>query len=746
MKFRLVIRSFDGTDRKGEQQLDSQYINGAIDGVDVASDHLGTDDLYQSQHIILRESAERVSSGHNYHMIESLANSCDSISRRDYDEVITDKNGRNRRCKQFYVKDADDRTVTVKSYIDSLLIDDTSCQLQYVHTDYEDTDPQQQYIDNLPSDFEELQVKLRDMAYNGFLFEKIVPLFTINDVYNTYDVTYYYKGIWSSSVKKTDGKFAECITLTLCYGLTDSTKKMFSTVTNVFTEENDEVVTQKLQTVISTEIQKMKVFLDKITKIGIVNVPDTITGFYQADNTVYKYQLSYALDTQSYSDNVIYTVTYTLSYGTDNVSNIFSVNKKSYNLDNSQLIQDELVQFGQKEIKAFFDFLDLQSGVKLVIDDNQGIQEIGTTLRDPETNSLVISAYSSNQQLKSSTVTVRKLTDLFIPLAEHFDDNKFSVISRKPVQKEFHIYDGTTEFEPVWNYYNPDQLAISGDIRSKEVGTHYAVFTPKSGYVWYDGTSDSKTAIWTIKRRYINSFPEQAEMLIYNGDLQQINLKNYDERMMTLSGTVSATDANTVSNPYYIAYVTPKDGFWWSTNTNNAYEVRWKIKSRAVKEPSLKSTSSLDFTYDASEKSPEFCYDTDLVKATGTFFATEPNVNNNKEILLTRFYEITFSLSDKQNCYWCNNNDSDDIKIFWCIRRKSIPLFTVSNTSFVYDGQEKSPVITPNTWDPSEVSVLGNKGTNVQKYLLEFQLTHVSRYEWSDGSIDTKTYSWEIKN
>ena len=168
MKFRLVIRSFDGTDRKSEQQLDSQYINGAVDGVDVASDHLGTDDLYQSQHIILREPAERVSSGHNYHMIESLANSCDSISKRDYDEIITDKNGHDRRCKQFFVKNADDRTVTVKSYIDSLLIDDASCQLQYVQTDYEDAGSQQQYIDNLPSDFEELQVKLRDMALTMF--------------------------------------------------------------------------------------------------------------------------------------------------------------------------------------------------------------------------------------------------------------------------------------------------------------------------------------------------------------------------------------------------------------------------------------------------------------------------------------------------------------------------------------------------------------------------------------------------
>lgn len=51
-----------------------------------------------------------------------------------------------------------------------------------------------------------------------------------------------------------------------------------------------------------------------------------------------------------------------------------------------------------------------------------------------------------------------------------------------------------------WNNYDPDQLTIGGSDKGTNAGTYTATFTPKPGYQWWDGTTETKNATWTIGR------------------------------------------------------------------------------------------------------------------------------------------------------------------------------------------------------------------------------------------------------
>lgn len=51
-----------------------------------------------------------------------------------------------------------------------------------------------------------------------------------------------------------------------------------------------------------------------------------------------------------------------------------------------------------------------------------------------------------------------------------------------------------------WNNYDPDQLTIGGSDEGTNAGTYTATFTPKPGYQWWDGTTETKNATWTIRQ------------------------------------------------------------------------------------------------------------------------------------------------------------------------------------------------------------------------------------------------------
>lgn len=73
------------------------------------------------------------------------------------------------------------------------------------------------------------------------------------------------------------------------------------------------------------------------------------------------------------------------------------------------------------------------------------------------------------------------------------------IIPVVPTQRGSLTYKPYTLQTVSWNNYDPDQLTIGGSVKGTNAGTYTATFTPKPGYQWWDGTTETKNATWTIE-------------------------------------------------------------------------------------------------------------------------------------------------------------------------------------------------------------------------------------------------------
>ena len=71
-------------------------------------------------------------------------------------------------------------------------------------------------------------------------------------------------------------------------------------------------------------------------------------------------------------------------------------------------------------------------------------------------------------------------------------------IASVPTQSGSLTYNGT-EQTAAFSGYDTDQMTATG-ITGTNAGTYTASFTPKSDYMWWDGTETAKTASWTIAK------------------------------------------------------------------------------------------------------------------------------------------------------------------------------------------------------------------------------------------------------
>lgn len=68
-----------------------------------------------------------------------------------------------------------------------------------------------------------------------------------------------------------------------------------------------------------------------------------------------------------------------------------------------------------------------------------------------------------------------------------------------PSQKGKLTYNGKTQ-TPVWENYDENKMNISGTQSATNAGTYAVTFTPKEGYTWRNGTTDSLEVTWKIQK------------------------------------------------------------------------------------------------------------------------------------------------------------------------------------------------------------------------------------------------------
>ena len=70
-------------------------------------------------------------------------------------------------------------------------------------------------------------------------------------------------------------------------------------------------------------------------------------------------------------------------------------------------------------------------------------------------------------------------------------------ITNVPSQSNTLTYTGSS-LSPTWNNYDSSKMTIGGTTSAIDAGSYKAKFTPKSNYMWSDGTTTAKSVTWTI--------------------------------------------------------------------------------------------------------------------------------------------------------------------------------------------------------------------------------------------------------
>ena len=218
----------------------------------------------------------------------------------------------------------------------------------------------------------------------------------------------------------------------------------------------------------------------------------------------------------------------------------------------------------------------------------------------------------------------------------------------------------------------------------------------------------------------IDAVPTQNGTLTYTGSPQSPSWNGYNPETMTLGGTTTGTDAGT-----YQATFTPKEGYTWGDNTNEAKTVQWTIGKATI---AAVPTQSGSLTYTGQAQSPAWTgYDSDKLTLGGDTGGTDAGS-----------YEASFT--PKANYQWQDGTATAKTAA-WTIGRATIATVPSQSGSLTYTGSAQTP--SWSNYNTAQLTIGGDtSGTNAGSYTATF--TPTSNYQWDNGSTAAKNASWSI--
>lgn len=292
-----------------------------------------------------------------------------------------------------------------------------------------------------------------------------------------------------------------------------------------------------------------------------------------------------------------------------------------------------------------------------------------------------------------------------------------AVIPALPTQSNVLAADGTTKV-PTWDGYVVGQLTIGGDQSGTEAGDYSCTFTPTANYKWWDGTTDSKSATWTITS-VIVSIPTQKNIPTYDGTDKTPEWNNFDTENCTVQVT-PATNAGEHS-----AEFTLRRGMW-SDGSTAKKTVTWTIKRAPI--AAVPAQTNIP-TYDGNPKTPSWDANYSSDKMT---VSVEAKVNAGTS------YSASFT-PDANHC-WADGSTIAKTAT-WSIKRTTIATVPSQSVALTYTGNEQA--VTLGNYNSAQLTLGGEiKGTNAGEY--SANVTPTANYQWSDGSITAKTVKWTI--
>lgn len=139
-------------------------------------------------------------------------------------------------------------------------------------------------------------------------------------------------------------------------------------------------------------------------------------------------------------------------------------------------------------------------------------------------------------------------------------------------------YNGSVQ-SPSISPYDTGAISASGELSGTNAGTYtitFALITPNSQ--WKDGTKGDKLVTWRILPKSITVPTVTNTNKTYNGSAQSPTIGSYSASEITVSGTLSATNAG----DYTIRFnLTSTSNYIWSDMTTAEKTAAWKIAKAA---------------------------------------------------------------------------------------------------------------------------------------------------------------------
>ena len=292
-----------------------------------------------------------------------------------------------------------------------------------------------------------------------------------------------------------------------------------------------------------------------------------------------------------------------------------------------------------------------------------------------------------------------------------------------------------------WDYSHlytiSENITISGTTSATELGTYNVTLSliDKVNYCWEDGTTEDKTAQWSIVPAKVSlNLPVTKQ---YTGDAITITPTDFadleNSKLFTISGTASATNVGT-----YNVTLSLKENYCWEDGTIEDKNVTWEIvkaKLTVTRYTPLYTGEEKIVTSVNLISEDEYA---DFVTVSGQTSATEPGA-----------YTVTLSLNDKINMTW-SDGTTDDKTVKWKIQRLDWKN-NVAVSAFVkkiYTGEE----ITVTSADfilaeeyADYITISGQtSGTEKGTYTVTISLADKENMTWDDDTTEDKTVQWII--
>ncbi len=261
---------------------------------------------------------------------------------------------------------------------------------------------------------------------------------------------------------------------------------------------------------------------------------------------------------------------------------------------------------------------------------------------------------------------------------------------------------------------------ISGNMRIL-TGSQFTIVSLNDplNYKWSTGNSDDLEYLFTIEKRVIDIPDATDKNFYYTGSEQK-----YFES----------------ENPYYFTFNNTRTGIGTQT-------VTLSLKDNSCTEWSDGSVADLTYTFTISKAASVIFFDNftpEIVKVYGEKWELPVPRNNvcaDVEVDITLeemknvgHYTITYSIAETENYTGSSK------KIAVIIEKQQVAIPDGDDSVFVYNGKEQTYLIA----EDERYIISGNTRTASGSQTVTAALADKDNYEWSDGSVDDKSFTFSI--